>query len=299
MKKCFLLNVNRSTWSFFPFLFSPKRRGFKLILVFLSLLVVFLTSCVSTEKKVKKAELHHQLALSLMKKCQYPAALTELRKAIKLQSDEPLFYHSIALLYFQFKKFEKTIQHLKKALHLNPDFTSARIHLGRSLIEVDKWETGVTELKKAKEDLTYRYPENIHTHIGVAFYKRKKYLEAEKHFHVARAVKEEDCHVALYHAKSLYFLGQFKKALTILEPSKKWCEKNLPSCSAPSFDSYFFTALAYDKTNQRQKALLNLKTFLKEAKDSPYMEEAKKYQKLWNLALPPSPSKVGKQLKNI
>ena len=210
-------------------------------LFFLSLLFcLFLISCVSTEKQVKKAELHHQLALSLMKKCQYPAALTELRKAIELKSKEPLFYHSIALLYFQFKKYEKTIQYLKKALRLNPDFTSARIHLGRSLVEVNKWQKGMAELKKAKEDLTYRYPENIHTHLGVAFYKRKKYFEAEKHFHVARAVKGEDCHTALYHAKSLYFLGQFQKALTILEPSKKWCEKNFSSCSSPSVDSYFF-----------------------------------------------------------
>ncbi|MDE0120064.1 MAG: tetratricopeptide repeat protein [Bdellovibrionales bacterium] len=265
---------------------------------FLFLLCVFLTSCVSTEKQVKKAELHHQLALSLMKKCQYPSALTELRKAIELKSDEPLFYHSIALLYFQFKKYEKAIQYLKKALRLNPNFTSARIHLGRSLIEVNKWQKGVTELEKAKEDLTYRYPENIHTHLGLAFYKRKKYFEAEKHFQVARAVKKEDCHVALYHAKSLYFLGQFPKATAILEPSKKWCESKLPSCSSPSFDSYFFAALAYDKTNQRPKALLNLKTFLNKAKDSVYREEAKKYQKLWDLALPPS-SKMEKKLKNI
>ena len=251
------------------------------------ILCIFLTSCVSREKQIKKAELHHQLALSLMKKCQYPAALTALRKAIELKADEPLFHHSIALLYFQFKKYKKTIQYFKKALQLKPDFTSARIHLGRSLIEMDKWKEGLAELEKAKEDLTYRYPENIHIHMGMAYYKRKKYFEAEKHFNVARTVKKEDCYTALYHAKSLYFLSRFQKALGILEPSKKWCEKNLPLCSSPSFDSYFFAALAYGKKGQRQKALLNLKIFLDKAKDSVYLEEAKKYMKLWNPA--PSP----------
>ena len=247
-------------------------------LIFISL---FFLSCVSHEKQMKKAELHHQMALSLMKKCQYPSALSELNKALKLRKEDPVFHHSIALLYFQFKKYGKSVKHLNEALKLNPGFTDARVHLGRSLIETGKWSQGLKELQKSKEDLTYRYSENIHAHIGLMYYKKKNFSLAEKHLSVARTVKKEDCFTALYHAKSLYFQGQFKKALAILEPSKHWCEKNLPLCSDPSFDSYFFAALAYNKTGQRQKAFLNLQIFLNKAKNSEYMDEAKKQMKLW------------------
>ena len=247
----------------------------------LLILSVFLTSCASKEKFSKKAGLHHQMALSLMQKCQYPLALVELRKALKLREKEPLFHHSIALLYFQFKKYKKTIEHLKTALKLKPDFTDARVHLGRSLIETGKWEKGLAELKKAKEDLTYRYGENIHIHIGMAYYKRKDFAQAERNFSVVRVVRKKDCFTSLYHAKSLYFQGYFQKALDILEPSKTWCEKDIPVCSSPSFDSYFFAAVIYNKRGQRQKAIFNLQIFLNKAKDSEHLAEAKKNIKLW------------------
>ena len=240
----------------------------------------FLISCVSNEKQVKKAELHHQMALSLMKKCQYPSALAALNKALKLNEDDPMFHHSVALLYFQFKKYGKSVEHLNKALKLNSKFTDARVHLGRSLIEVGKWNQGLKELQKAKEDLTYRYSENIHAHMGLVYYKQKNFSLAEKHLNVARTIKKEGCFTALYHAKSLYFQDQFQKALAILEPSKLWCEKNLPLCSSPSFDSYFFAALAYNKLGQKQKAFLNLQIFLNKAKNSEYLNEAKKQMNL-------------------
>ena len=243
--------------------------------------LLFLTSCVSVEKTVKKAELHHQIALSLMKKCQYPAALAELNKALKLKGKDPMIHHSIALLYFQFKKYDKSVEHLNKALELSPGFTEARVHLGRSLIELGKWQQGLKELQKAKKDLTYRYSENIHIHMGLAYYKKKKFSLAEKHLSVARTVKKEDCFTALYHAKSLYFQNQFQKALAILELSKRWCKASPSLCTSPSFDSYYFAALAYNKLGQRQKAFLNLQIFLSKAKKSEFLKAAKKQMNLW------------------
>ena len=251
-----------------------------IITLFLISLMVF-TSCVSRKKQIKKADLHHQLAFSMMKNCQYPAALAELRKAIQLKKEDPVFHHSIALLYVQFKKYKTAIQHLKTSLKLKPDFTSARVHLGRSLFEIGQWEQGMKELELAKKDLTYKHSENIHIHMGSAYYKKKNFFQAEKHFSVARTMKEKDCSAALYHAKSLYFLKHFQKALDILESSKTWCENNLPLCDSPSYDSYFFAALAYDKIGQKQKAIFNLKIFLSKVEKSAHLKEAKRYLKLW------------------
>lgn len=256
----------------------------KFLLICYSVLLVFcmgLTSCVSREKQTKKAELHHQLAVSLMRKCKNPSALVELRKALKLKPQDPFVHKSLALLYFQFKKYKKSIRHLKEALKIKPDFTDARVHLGRSLIEIGKWEEGLKELKRAKEDLAYQNRENVHIHIGLAHYNRKNFFLAEKHFNESRMIKTEECVAALYHAKSLYYLGKYQKALDILEPAKLWCEKNLSWCASPSFEPYFFAALSYNKKGNRQKALFHLKIFLEKAKDSEYLEEAKKYQKLW------------------
>ena len=235
----------------------------------------------SSQKQKKKADLYHQKAISLMKKCQYPRALAQFQEALKLDNKKAIFHHSIALLYFQFKKYEKAIEHLNTALKLKPDFTSARVHLGRSLIETGQTKEGLTVLKTAKADLTYRHVERIHIHMGMAYYKKQNFRQAEKHFNVARTIQKEECVMALYHAQSLYFLKQYQKALAILEPSKQWCQQKLPLCAKPSFDSYFFSALSYDKIGNRKKAIQNLNTFFSKAQKSEHLKKAQKYRKLW------------------
>jgi len=256
-----------------------NKRFFFLSLI--TLLFLFFSNCVSKKEQIKKADLHHQLASSFMRKCDYPSALKALKKALTLQKNDPFLHHSIALLYFQFKKYQKVIHHLTKTLKLKPDFTAARVHLGRTFIEINKPKKGLEELKKAKDDLTYNQPENIHTHIGLAYYNQKNFLTAEKHFSVARTVKKETCFTALYHAKAFYFLGEFQKALDILEPAKVWCEINLPLCSKPSFEPYYFAALAYGKKMDSKNALFNMKTFLERTKKNEYKKQARKYIKMW------------------
>ena len=241
------------------------------------------SSCVSIQKQKKKADLYHQKALTLIQKCQYPLALAQLKKSLKSDTKKPIYHHSIALLYFQFKKYEKATHHLKLALKLKPDFTGARVHLGRSLIEAGQHKKGLKELEKAKEDLTYPYKEKIHVHQGMAHFKKKAYALAEKHFNVARTVYKKDCVTALYHAQSFYFLEQYRKALSLLEPAKNWCQKEKPLCSEPSFDVYFFSALAYNKIGQRTKALQDINTFLSQSKKSKHLKQARQYQKLWTL----------------
>ena len=248
-------------------------------LFFLSF-ALLLSSCTMQEKQVKKADLHFDLARSLIKKCKYPSALAEVKKALKIKK-EPEYYHIMALLYFQFKKYDKSIENFKTALKKNPKLTSVRIDLARSLVETNKVDQALKELEKAKEDLTYRYRENIHAQTGLAHFKKKNYKLAEKHFQTARVAKKTDCFLALYHAQSLYFSEQWDLALKILEPSKKWCKKPISSCDKSSFDSYFFAGLIYDKKGRRDKAFGNLKIFLKNAKESEHIPLAEEKIKLW------------------
>lgn len=250
------------------------------LFIFLSVFLFF-NSCVSQEKNIKKAKLHNKMALSLMQRCQYPSALSELRKSVKLQPKQPMFHYSIALLYFQFKEYYKTMEHLKIALKLQPNFTDARVHLGQSLIEIGKIKKGIAQLKEAKKDLTYRYVENIYTHLGKAYYKNKQFTLAKKNFSMVRKIKNKNCFVALYHAKSLYFLKEFKQSLNILESAKILCKKDIPICSSPSFEAYFFTALILKKQGDIKKAIMNLQIFLSKTQTEKYVASAKKYIKNW------------------
>ena len=246
---------------------------------------VFLSSsCISLPSKKKtdkKNQLRHNLAISLIRDCKYRMALRELQKIIQVEPKEPMILHSMALVYFQLKQYNKAIDFFQKALRLKPEFTVAKVNLGRSFIEIDKLDKALKLLNQAEKDLTYPYPENIHNHIGLAHFKKKDFKEAEQHFRISRKVKSKDCMTALYHARTLYALEQFQKALGILHKSKSWCAGYTP-CTTPNFDSYFFIALVYYRLREEQKAFLNMNTFIKKAEeDNPHYNQAKNLLNQW------------------
>lgn len=248
--------------------------------------LLFFNSCstLSSKKKTeKKSQLIYHLALSSLRQCRYPQALKQLLEALKLEESDPSIYHSLALVYFQLKQYPLAVKFFKKALQLQPGWTVARVDLGRSLIETGQIQEALHLLKKASKDLSYPYPENIHAHMGLSFFKRKNFKEAQMHFEVARQIQGRDCELALYHAQSLYFLKKYNKAGNILEPSKRWCQRAfLPPCATPHFKAYFWQALVYDKQGQHQKALKDLKVFLKNSnkKHPLYFRGLKVFQRL-------------------
>ena len=232
------------------------------------------TACVSRQN-IRKSQSHYKMAVSLIRKCQFPSALSEFKVALKLRPSDPYLHHGLGLVYFQFKKYKLTLKHLKKALDLKPNLTAARVDLARTLIEIGRLPQALSELKKAENDLTYLHPENIHAHLGFAYYKQGKFKEAARHFSVSRKIKAKECLTAVYHGRSMYFLNQFSLASGLFESAKTWCEKSPPACAKPIFSPYFFAALSHHKMGQTAAARRSLQAFLSKAGlDSRYRKEA-------------------------
>ena len=238
-------------------------------------------SCVSNQKTAK-SRTYHNLAISLIHKCQFAEALKELNQAIKFNPLDPDLYHSLGLVYFQFKKYDKATKFLQKALKLKPNFTPARVDLARSLIETNNISSAIRHLKIAKEDLTYANPENIHAHLGFAYYKQKQFHPAQRYFSVSRKIQPQNCAVALYHGKSLYFLNRFTAAMSIFKSAKTWCQNAPPTCTPPTFESYYFSALIHYKTGQLKKAKQDLQIFLSKDLESDYRSQALNWMRKWN-----------------
>jgi len=211
--------------------------------------------------------------------------MKELRIALQLQPRSAKLHHDIALIYFQFQKYNKAVKHLKKSLELKPDFTQARVNLGRYLIEINKITQAIRQLKIAQKDLTYRYAENIHTNLGLAYYKRGQFDMAQQQFNVARKMNNQDCTTALYHGQSLYFLRKFNRAITIFEQTKTWCEpSNSSPCDQSQMDkAYFWTARTYHNMHQKQQAISHLKTLLSKYPKSKYQSKATNLIKRWSM----------------
>ncbi|WP_291323548.1 tetratricopeptide repeat protein [Desulfonatronospira sp.] len=69
--------------------------------------------------------LFNEFGISLRKQKMYQQALEYYTRALDMvQSDENLHYN-VARAYFEFKRYDKTLEHLKKALKLNPELEHA------------------------------------------------------------------------------------------------------------------------------------------------------------------------------
>ena len=253
--------------------------------IFFKLFVfICLVGCITNKKEAeKKSTLHHRVATSFIQQCKYRPALKELQKALSLDSRSSLLHHSIALVYFQFKEYNISIKHLRRAISLEPSLTKARVHLARALIEVGQLDEALKELNQSLQDLTFNTPETIHSFMGLAYFRQKKFSKANTYFEIAGKILQNDCFVSLYHAQALYFLNKQDEALSLFNRSKILCDSNRLSCSPPLTDSYYFSALIYKKKGKKKEAIKDLKVFLKKTTESDYLNKAKQLIKVWTM----------------
>lgn len=244
----------------------------KMLLCLLSFATIFVFGCSSTDKKAsdkQRAAYHLQNGSGHLSKGYYPEALGEFLSAVELDPGNPLAQNQLGLAYFMRGKVELAEKHFREALKLNPKFTEARNNLGRILIEQKKYSEAVNELKIATNDLVYGEPEKILANIGIAYFNLQDYNEAEKYFKRSLQLRRKNCLVMAYYGRSLYELSSFDKAAESLDQAMDLCKAiNLE-------DPYYFSALSYLKTGQREQAVARLEEGLTSFPKGQYAQKAK------------------------
>ena len=133
---------------------------------FISFFIVlfFLTSCLSSQKNIKKSEYHHTIAISLIKECDKPRALAHLLKAIKLNPKDFIIHYTLATTYYSIGQYEKALIELKKILKNKPELTEAHLLLARVYIDLNQPNRSLKEIKIAEKDMTiFQFFKNYHS----------------------------------------------------------------------------------------------------------------------------------------
>jgi tetratricopeptide (TPR) repeat protein len=120
------------------------------------------------------------LAYSLLKLGQYPEAITEYRKVLAAEPNNPNTLNKLGFALARDGKFEEAISVSREALRIAPQLVDARQNLGFAFIGQGRFAEAVNEYEKFLQ----KNPEHsmAHSELGVAFFKLGKFDEAIEHF---------------------------------------------------------------------------------------------------------------------
>ncbi len=227
-----------------------RNKIYKFLLIILAFSI--LTSCSHKEKDHEKSNLYLKMALGHMNNKKYPMALKTLLMSKSLTPENPAVYNYLGIIYLKQKQVKKSLFNFNKALNINPAYTEALINKANVFTEVNLPDKAIEMLLKAQQDLTYPHPDYIFYQLGLAYYKKKKYLSASDHFLSSLKLNSKNCGSSNEYAKSLHMLKLFKNAQIQFDNASKICPQHYSELQ-------YFKGLNLFKLGQKKRARFHLK----------------------------------------
>ena len=241
-------------------------------------LSIFLVSCQTAKKRNRFANDHLNIAVSLIKECDYRRAVTNLLKAVSFSKKDPLLRHTLASAYFLMGEYLLAEKEYKKALAIKKDFTEVRVNLARSYIERGFPDKSLQELERAEKDITYTDYIKLVGTKGLAFFKKADYKKAGKWFMEMKTLAKRDqdkCFVFLHLGRMELAQGNLDSAEKYLIKALAQCQKTPPLCQKPKFEEQYFLAETYRRKKDLARAEYQLRIFINRTDESnPYRQKA-------------------------
>ena len=233
-----------------------------------------MSSCLTSQKNIRRSEDHHRIAVGLISECDKPRALSHLLQAIKLNPRDFLIRHTLVAVYYSMGRYDKALMELQKILKTKSNFTEARIDLARIYLDKNQPDKSLKEIKIAEKDMTYTNYLKLVSQKAQAHYKKGNYQNAKKWMAEALSLpKGKNCFVYLHFGKIELVLGNFKKSEQLLKQALSTCAKEKPLCSKPTYEEHFVLARLYVKKGDKQRAKYHLNLFLQKAKGGTKLEK--------------------------
>jgi predicted Zn-dependent protease len=165
------------------------------------------TGFLSEERK------HYLSGLLALKSGQLKKAKLEYEEAIKINSNNPIYYSDLATLYIELRQFERAREEALKSLDLSGDYASLYLVLGMAAQDKENFEKSIEHLKKAEE----RAADNPSIQFQLA-----------RSYHAISKPAKEKFHLGRYYRFKLEpekAIRQFEKALALVEEAEFFSEQ--------------------------------------------------------------------------
>lgn len=221
----------------------------RLFICIISIVLCFgLTACAaSLEKRKKQSRATRNLGEAYMRQGNYTEGLKELLKAEKIYADDHLLHNDLGLVYLAKKRYDKAEQHFKKAIKLKPEYASARNNLGLVYLAAENWDAAIKSFESVTSDLLYGTPHFPLSNLGLAYYHKKDYQNAEKYYLKALDIEPNFILALRGLGKTYLAVNKNPAAISVFEKAVK---------RAPNYaDIYLDLGNAYRSAGEYQKAL--------------------------------------------
>ncbi len=143
--------------------------------------------------------------IALLDAQQYAASVAAFQHVAQLRPDYPDAYTNIALVDFQWEKYQDALPNLEKAVAMAPEGSTpkARALYYRALVERNEGEvdTAIADLQKVAG--LYPQSRDAHRELGFSFYQQHKYPEARAEYLAVQSIDPDDL-AAHYNLAILY-----------------------------------------------------------------------------------------------
>lgn len=224
------------------------------------LMVGLVGGCVHTPsaREVEIARNRNAVAVDLMNKGQYRAALAELQIALEHNDRDPELHYNLALTYFYgFQRTEDARARLQRALELKPDYSEAENLVGVIAMEEGQFEVAIPHFRKAMDNLLYQTPYFAEQNLGWSLYRSGEVEQGLVHLRSAVAKAPDLC-------GAYYWLGVASEEQGDTEETVRWLEAYGRRCDLPRRTQFvpreqvaevrFRLGMAYLKSNELQRA---------------------------------------------
>jgi Tfp pilus assembly protein PilF len=234
----------------------------------LCLAMVLISCAANLEKKRQQSKAMRALGEAYLREGNYTEALKELLKAESLHPNDPLLQNDLGLAYMAKKSYDNAKEHFKKAIALKPEYASAKNNLGTAYLATEAWDDAISVFKDVLSDLLYATPHYAYSNLGLAYYNKGDYRQAEAYYLKALDVEPD-------FVLALRGLGRTYAAMNKMKAAIETFEKALQH-AADYAELNMDLADAYQKTMQYEKALYYYRKVETLAPETPLAEEAKR-----------------------
>lgn len=222
-------------------------------LVILFLVMLFLTSCASTNStKQKQADIYFSAGTQSLMQKQYTDALKSLLKANELTPNRSEILNNLGMAYYFKGEHEMATQTLTRALELDNENSDAKVNLASIHYKAGNIQKAEALYREVMRDLTYDKQARNYYNLGVLEIQHKRDLVAAESF-FKKSIKEDDNYCPSYYQLGLiqFKRRQFNTAL------RNFKEATMGTCyDAPA--PHYYQALSMIELRRFEDARIKL-----------------------------------------
>jgi Tfp pilus assembly protein PilF len=246
------------------------------------LVSVLATACHTvTPEEIGLADSHRDLAEVKLSMNQPELAIKEYQAAIRLNPNDPETHFGLSEAYRRKEMLPDCERELREVLRLDPSHNEARLSLGVTYLQMERWNDAAAEFERLSLDPTFVRPTRAFVNLGWAHYKAGDLDRAKADYEQALKLDRSNYVAHLDLGIVFYDKGELVDAVSHFdECGKILAERPVKVYGSVEAEARYRMAQAYVRLGQRDRAVDSLKVAVERGGESEWARKSTDYLKV-------------------